>query len=297
MAALMAALLAAALAPQAPAFEASVEAVYLDVFVSDRGKPVKGLDEAAFEILDNGVRQAATLVSVEDVPTCAVLVFDTSGSVSGRKLDHLRAAAHAFLRGLRPGDQAALVTFSQRLRLRVPATREIGSVQHALDAIEPEGSTALFDAVYTGTQVAAGPGRAMVVLFSDGGNRLSWLSEADALGVIEASDVLVHAVGLTPPKPPAAPLVRGSRLEDKESPALRSLRLLAEASGGRLWLAEASADLEATFLGILEESRTRYLLRYVPTGLPREGRHKLEVRLKGHKGVLRARRGYYVAPE
>ena len=39
----------------------------------------------------------------------------------------------------------------------------------------------------------------------------------------------------------------------------------------------------------------RYVLRYEPRGVKREGWHAIEVALKGQKGDLHARRGYWVA--
>ncbi len=47
---------------------------------------------------------------------------------------------------------------------------------------------------------------------------------------------------------------------------LRALSHLAEATGGRLWPAGSSAQLERTFLRILTEMRSRYLLSYDPMG-------------------------------
>ena len=42
--------------------------------------------------------------------------------------------------------------------------------------------------------------------------------------------------------------------------------------------------------------RSRYLLSYGPTGIAREGWHRLEVKVKGHRGTVRSRSGYLVAP-
>ena len=77
---------------------------------------------------------------------------------------------------------------------------------------------------------------------------------------------------------------------------LRVLGRIAEATGGRYWRADRTADLEASFLRILEEMRTRYLLAYEPAGIALEGRHVLNVRLRGGKGRVRARSGYTVGP-
>jgi hypothetical protein len=38
----------------------------------------------------------------------------------------------------------------------------------------------------------------------------------------------------------------------------------------------------------------RYVLRYDPQGVAREGWHALRVRLRGAKGQVQARRGYWV---
>ena len=47
----------AGLAQQSPAFTSKIEAVRVDVLVTDSGQPVRGLGPADFEVLDNGVAQ------------------------------------------------------------------------------------------------------------------------------------------------------------------------------------------------------------------------------------------------
>ena len=86
------------LAPQEPLrFESRVDSVYVDAFVNHKGQPVLGLTAENFEVLDNGVRQEIRLVSLDLVPVAVFLVFDTSSSVAGPALGHLRAAGHAVL--------------------------------------------------------------------------------------------------------------------------------------------------------------------------------------------------------
>jgi hypothetical protein len=53
--------------------------------------------------------------------------------------------------------------------------------------------------------------------------------------------------------------------------------------------------LDESFLAVLAHVKSRYLLRYEPSGVAREGWHKLEVTVRGKKGDVRARRGYSVA--
>jgi hypothetical protein len=57
---------------------------------------------------------------------------------------------------------------------------------------------------------------------------------------------------------------------------------------------ESTRDLPAAFVRILDEFRQRYLLSYSPAGVPREGWHPLEVRVKPRRAIVRTRAGYYV---
>ena len=76
---------------------------------------------------------------------------------------------------------------------------------------------------------------------------------------------------------------------------LEDLAALAEATGGRVWSAEGSHALDQTFLRILEEMRTRYLLSYEPGPEAREGWHRLTVKVKGGKATVRSRPGYFLS--
>ena len=82
-------------------FSSRIEAVRVDVLVTDNGQPVRGLGPADFEIRDNGVVQQIDLVSFDQVPLNAVLALDMSDSVAGERLDRLRAAGNAVLAGLK----------------------------------------------------------------------------------------------------------------------------------------------------------------------------------------------------
>jgi VWFA-related protein len=305
-------LVPAPLAAQAvPTFTTSVEAVYVDVFVTRDGRPVPGLAAADFEVRDNGDKQDVTLASLEEVPIVAVLVFDTSGSVAGARLEHLRAGGRALLAGLRPQDEAALVVFSHELRVVVPQAGDRSAVERGLEGLHPEGDTALWDGLYAGLKVPVSRGRPMVVLFTDGQDNVSWLTSDQVHRVAEESEALVYVVAIDPMSEEASAAgglgfgggpaghrtlsVLGVEARGAEAPGLRALRLLAEATGGRLVPAGSSAQLERTFLRILAEMRSRYLLSYSP-GVVREGWHRLEVKVKGHRGTVRSRSRYFVAP-
>src|SRR4030095_4970273 len=98
-----------------PEFRAGVELVYVDVSVTRKDAPVLGLTADDFVVTDNRVRQRVAVVDRDLLPTTAVLALDVSASVAGERLAQLRAAAAAFLRGMAPRDESALVTFNHEI--------------------------------------------------------------------------------------------------------------------------------------------------------------------------------------
>ena len=62
-------------------------------------------------------------------------------------------------------------------------------------------------------------------------------------------------------------------------------------------VAQSSRDLRDLFGRVLNELRSRYLLTYTPKGGTREGWHDVRVTLKGARGEVTARPGYFIATQ
>lgn len=283
----------AALPAQQPTFRAGIEIVRLDVSVTRDDEPVTGLTAADFEVRDNGKRQRLTGVLLEEVPLDVFFVFDTSGSVRGEKRADLRRAALAFLSGLAPGDQAALLAFSHQVSLLQALTPDLGAVRRAVDTLEPSGSTALNDAVYAALlQRTANERRAVVVAFSDGLENISWLTVDAVVEAAKRSDMVIYGVTLLAPA--GAPRVAVRQPATFPPPQEDELlRRVALATGGRVWAADSSARLEEVFTDVLREIRSRYLLAYEPEPAGQAGWHRVQVKVKRDKGVVTSRPGYY----
>jgi VWFA-related protein len=266
--------LAAGPTAQAPTvFSAVAESVYLDVFATRNGEPVRGLTADDFDVLAAGRRVAVELVPTDAVPLSAILVLDTSLSVSGPKLDQLRKACGAFVRGLGPRDEAVLLTFSNAVRLRSGAGEDRAALEKALAETKAGGRTALFDALFTGLLLAPTlPGRPVLIVFSDGVDTVSWTGGADALALARQSSTLVYAVGV----------------------ASDLLQQVVDVTGGRT-LADSGAGIEPAFLRVLDDLRHRYLLRF-DSGNAAPGWRPLEVKLKHQHADLRHRPGYTQRP-
>ncbi|HJZ77375.1 MAG TPA: VWA domain-containing protein [Vicinamibacterales bacterium] len=262
-------------ASQQPAFAARVESVRVDVLVIDNGRPILGLAPADFEIVDNGVPQQVDLVSFENIPLNVVLALDMSDSVAGERLEQLQDAGRAMLGGLRKGDQAAVVTFSNAVTRAAPLTEDISIVRDALDEAWGTGMTSLADGVYAAMMIGeADAGRALVMVFSDGLDTSSWLTDDRVLDSAKRGDAVVYSVGV------------GDRGNSSFLKELTSL------TGGTAYKVDSTRDLRATFLRILDEFRHRYLVSYTPRGVSRDGWHRLDVRVKNRRATIKARPGY-----
>jgi VWFA-related protein len=264
---------AASAGAQPPTFTSKVEAVRVDVLVTDKGNALTDLGRNDFEVFDNGVLQQIDFVSYEQIPLNVVLAFDMSDSVAGDRLQHLRSAGAAVLAALKREDQAGLVTFSNPVVLGSALTTDRAPVREALDAAAGAGNTALVDGVYAGLALGESDvGRTLLIVFSDGLDTVSWLTPAAVLEIAKRSDAVVYAISTGRAKP-------------------EFLRDLTSFTGGRLFEAEKTANLGAIFLDVLQEFRHRYLLSYTPRGVAPNGWHRLEVRVK-RKATVKARPGY-----
>jgi len=273
-----ASVLAATTALAQTTFTSRIDAVRVDVLVTENGRPVPSLTPADFEVLDNGVPQTIDLASFEEIPLNVVLALDMSASLQGLRLGHLQVASRTVLNELKPGDRAALVAFSHLVSPGHGLTEDVDRIRASLEQAQGAGLTSLIDASHAGMLLGESDvGRSLLILFSDGVDTASWLSADSVLETARRGDVVVYAVEI------------GGRRAG-------FTRDLSEVTGGRLISVESTKDLSATFTGILEEFRMRYLISYSPQAVSAEGWHRLEVRARGRGLTVKARPGYFAAP-
>jgi VWFA-related protein len=261
-----------------------VDLVRLDVLVTHGGKPVAGLTADDFEVLDNGVRQPLRVATTAG-SVSVVLVLDTSGSLDDPQLDQLIRASQAAVGLLRPEDEISLATFSWRVLLPAGSSRDPAAIRAALASAKAGGSTAMWDALFGGLALAGGSGgRSLILLFTDGLEDFSWLTEQDVAEGVKRSESVIYVVRPPDPiVPPAALFAAKIRL-----------RGVVERTGGSVVDTDTFRQLPQRFTAVLEEFRARYLLSYEPTGVRRDdGWHKVAVRVKGGRATVKTRPGYY----
>jgi VWFA-related protein len=266
---------ATAVAAAQPTFSTRVDGVRVDVLVTDGSRrPLRGLTASDFLIRDNGVPQQVDVVSFGEIALNVALAFDLSESVAGPRLDQLRAASKALTSELLPADQSALVTFDAEVSLKCPLSLDRSCVDRALAAEQPRGSTSLVDGILAGIITGeSDAGRSLLMVFSDGLDTSSFHGSDRILEMGRRSDVVVYPIAS-----------KGARPDFLEE--------LAELTGGRLHEVERTDDLSKTFRAILDEFRHRYLVTYTPRNVPRDGWHKLDVRVNRSGARVKARPGY-----
>ena len=258
---------------QSPVFSAKVEVVRVDALVTDGGRPCSAWAPRTSKCWTTACHKtwssSATTDSVERRPGVR------HERQCGRRAPG--APSQRWHRGARWFEAQQSVgarTFNNQVMLGAALTSDFDPLREAIGNVVGEGDTSLVDGVYAGITVGeSDAGRALLIVFSDGLDTLSWLSSAAVLDTAKRSDVVVYAVAVGKVK-------------------VDFLRDLASFSGGRLFELEKTANLSATFLSILEEFRQRYLVSYTPRGVSRDGWHRLEVRLKGRRAAIKARPGY-----
>lgn len=191
------------------------------------------------------------------------------------------------------------MTFSDRVRMILAPPADPALLSGRLDALEAGGATTLYDATFAAVAFRPQvPGRALVLMFSDGNDTVSALDPRRVLDAARRSDIVVHAVtrrrGFEYPNGEDTVTRRVERERFAAEPELFGrlfLSQLAEETGGSLFVTDMRG-LQEAFARVIDEFRSRYLLTYSPKGVAASGFHSIEITLNGHRGDVRARRGY-----
>ncbi len=293
-------------AVQQQTFQTKTDLVRIDVMAVSNGRALTGLMASDFEVLDNGVPQHVQLVTTTGGRVKVLLLLDVSGSIAwGTKMQRLVRASQALWQGLGPEDEGSVLTFADRLSLEARNVRDREVLGKTLLAASGHlaGQTALWDGLFVGLSLLGNDvDRSLVLVFSDGLDTASWCDARRVKEVVRRAQAVVYAV--TVPPVPALSTQEEARIEDerfrraiirsRESFVPKDLKDVVELSGGELIRAGQGDGLTNTFVSVLEQFRSRYLLAYEPTGVRRDdGWHELRVQLKGRAGTVRARSGYY----
>ena len=275
------------------AFRTGVDGISVNVSVRARNQPVSGLTAADFEVLDNGVRQEISTLSLDAVPIDLTVVFDTSGSVSGAAFTQLTDDVRNITAQLGATDRVRVITFGSTVKEILPM-QEVGSGPRALTAV-PQGATSFFHAIVAALLPEAAAGRPhLVVVLSDGADNVSFLDAKDVEAVARRSDAVLHVVlrgALS--RSSAGPRVGWVPYYEQTAASTGTIRAAAEATGGRFRQERLERPMVDVFRQVVAEFRSSYMLWFSPKRVERSGWHDLTVRVTSGKYSVVARRGYF----
>jgi VWFA-related protein len=267
-------------APKPPPVRATVEFVAANV-----DRDAVQISPGDLTILEDGVPQTIDTFQEAVAPISIVLALDASGSMKP-VAEAVKDAAKSFVQALRPGDDLALVMFSDTAVMVHDLTKNREWTVSGIDQYHATGGTALNDALVLAiNRLKRADGRHALVVLTDGRDENnpgtapgSRHTLADVLADVHDVDVAAYAIGL-------GPKVDRTVLEK-----------VANASGGESFFPQTVDELAEQYRRVIEHLRQRYVVSYISTNPKRDGEWRnVEIIASDPKLTVRSRGGY-VAP-
>jgi Ca-activated chloride channel family protein len=265
--------------------------VLLDVSVKDAsGGFVSGLSKDDFKVYENGKPQQITQFANGDIPVTVGIAVDESGSMRPKRSEVITAAL-VFNQASNPMDEMFIINFNEKARRGLPDTvlfsDNVQQLRNALWQGEPEGRTALYDAIEMAlSQLELGRrDKKTLVVISDGGDNHSKHTLDDVTRDVLKSAATIYTIGLY----------------DEDDPESNEavLKKLAHVSGGVFYHPQTLTEVVPICQNIAKDIRTRYTIGYVPSSEGKAERHlKVAASSPEHpKLVVRTRTSYVYSPD
>ncbi|HET8646925.1 MAG TPA: VWA domain-containing protein [Vicinamibacteria bacterium] len=282
-------------AQQPPVFRSGVDVVNVTVAVhDDRGRLVTDLAEQDFKLYQDGrLQQVRVFARAFDPGRDDVLaldlgvLFDTSQSMV-QNLRLSRLAATRFLDSVPRARELITIFFDEDIRVsRYDSENQQGLIERIQD-ITGGRNTCLYDAiaVYL-SRIQGSTGRKVLVLFTDGEDSRSELTQAELNRLVRTSPVTIYAIAFAP---------EGVTSSSRTAKSRQVLEHLADLTGGTVFAPASYKDLPGIYDKILDELKGQYVLGFVPEKPAAAGRyHKLKVEVTRPDVKVRHRPGYAVS--
>ena len=276
-----------------PSFTSSESVRRVVLYATVRGEDgfVADLTANDFTILEDGKQQKLLEFQREDVPVAIGLLVDNSRSMLTRR-DEVVEAAKTFVRATNPQDEIFILHFNEQLSYGlpkdVPFTADRALLGEALDRMNLDGRTALYAAIAEGLSHLGTSNltKKALIVISDGGDNVSEIKLDDVVKRADLSGASFYGIGIYDP-------------DDGEADP-KTLRNLANRTGGESFFPERLAEVRSLCERIALTMRNQYTLSYSPPSVDtKPAYHRIEVKVKDpqkRKLTVRTRTGYYTTP-
>ncbi|MCI0335986.1 MAG: VWA domain-containing protein [Acidobacteria bacterium] len=288
------------------------ELVNVDALARNKetGRIISNLSKDDFTIFEDGVKQNISHFSQARLPLSIILLVDRAGCINAFN-DQIRAATVNAFSQLMAEDEVAIMTFSSKVSLTQPFTRDHQLITDKIMAVERQHrseqhyfNAGMYEAA-TYMSKAANPigRRAIIVLTSlEASIDFSKISEKEALHAVLESGAVVSGVLVKTVGGHIEQGIRGKPTSLLRHIGLRSgsLKMFVEETGGEL-VSAAPESMNETIIRMVNQIAESYSLAYLPTNSTRDGKRRRirvllspEVEKREGKTVLITRRSYIV---
>lgn len=242
-----------------------------------------------FNLLEDGKPQAIQYFSREtDLALRIGMLIDTSGSIRDRFRFEQQAATDFLSDTIRRGkDQAFVVGFDMESQLVQDYTDNVEKLAAAIHGLQAGGGTRLFDTIFFACKeklLFFPPPepylRRMIILVSDGEDNHSEHTREEALAMAQRAEVTIFAIS--------------TNRSGAEQRGDKTLKRLAEETGGHAFFPFEANDLAENFREIGRDLRTQFLLSYTSSNTARDGTFRTIAIDPVNKSLhVRAKSGYF----
>ena len=266
------------------AFQTQPGRVTTAVTVRERnGRLVSNLTKPDFVVQEDGRPQVITSFTSARTPLSVAIVIDTSQSLRGEPMQVTRAAVRRFIDvSLRPDDEVALVSFNHVVSVVANWTTDRTRLRASLDALNPTGSTALYDAVFRTIPLFTRRSlqRAAMIVVSDGADSASDHTPTQIKRELNGTDLFVYWIAVDHADTRASTRINPFTIAE-----------IAGQGNGYSEVIPGPERLDVALTRVSDELNHQYTMSYEPS-TPASGRmHTVRVSVPKRDYVVRARRG------
>ncbi|HVF90417.1 MAG TPA: VWA domain-containing protein [Blastocatellia bacterium] len=277
------------------------------------GRILADLSKDDVVLYEDGVKQSVSHFSRGKEPVSILLLVDRAGCVNAFN-EQIRAATVEAINRLKPEDEVAIMTFSNKVRLQQPFTRDRSSIADKIQAVETQHhseqhyfNSGIYEAAEYMKKAANPAGRRVIIVLTslEASLDFSKRSEKDALDALLESGASVSGVLVKTLGGRIEQALRGKPTSLLRHLGLRagSLKKFVEETGGEL-VSEAPATMSNALNRMVDNVSASYSVAYTPTNSARDGkRRRIRVQASGEvekregKVVMLSRRSYIMPKE